>query len=389
MASSDTKSGFRLPWSSDRSHDEAAPEGDEASAEAAAEPTSDDLEWPTDTDMHARLGIAASGQRPPDESTPDAAATDAATTEIQVAEESQRMVEMEAPAAPAAAPKKPSKLMTDLSAAIRATAATARDQALLQLDADARQVTESIREGATEGAAVLRKRSDDDVTGIRDWSKAEIARIREETDNRIATRKSQLEGELGAHAASVNNRVDEVQSEVDRFRSDMDEYFERLNNESDPSRLATMVEAMPDAPSFEAWAEVDSLAGFEPAEAAATDVADAADAAEASVEVEDAPEAQAVEAVEAVDVAESDEAVEAVEAVEAEAITEDATAEVADEARRGRVRRGPRAGGGLRRGRRRRWRARSGGQGRRLGRGRRRLARHRRGRRRRPSLDRG
>src|ERR1044072_2886930 len=106
--------------------------------------------------MHARLAIPTNGQRPPDESTPDAAATDAATTETQVAEESQRMVEMEAPAAPAAAPKKPSKLMADLSAAIRATAAAARDQALQQLDADARQVTESIREGATEGASTLR-----------------------------------------------------------------------------------------------------------------------------------------------------------------------------------------------------------------------------------------
>ena len=39
MASSDTKSGFRLPWSSDRAHDEAAPEGVDAAADAQAEPT--------------------------------------------------------------------------------------------------------------------------------------------------------------------------------------------------------------------------------------------------------------------------------------------------------------------------------------------------------------
>ena len=105
------------------------------------------------------------------------------------------MLEIEAPSAPAAA-RKPSKLMADLSAAILATAAAARDQALEQLDADAKQVTESIREGAIEGGTTLRKRSDDDVAGIRDWSKAEIARIREETDGRIATRKAQLEAEL-------------------------------------------------------------------------------------------------------------------------------------------------------------------------------------------------
>ena len=277
MASSDTKSGFRLPWSSDRAHDEAAPEGVEAAADAAAEPTSDDLEWP-DTDIHARLGISTNGQRPPEDAAPDAAATDAAATETQDPEESQRMVEIEAPAAPAAAPKKPSKLMADLSAAIRATASSARDQALQQLEADAKQVTETIREGATEGAATLRKRSDDDIAGIRDWSKAEIARIREETDNRIATRKGLLEGELSSHAASVNNRVEEVQFEVDRFKTDMDEYFDRLSNESDPSRLATMVEAMPDLPSFEAWADVDMLADIEPTDELVMDETDEAEA---------------------------------------------------------------------------------------------------------------
>ena len=322
MASSDTKSGFRLPWSSDRAHDDAAPEGVEAAADAPAEPTSDDLEWP-DTDIHARLGIATNGQRPPEDATPDAAATEAAATETQDPEESQRMVEIESPAAPAAAPKKPSKLMADLSAAIRATAAAARDQALQQLDADAKQVTEAIREGATEGATTLRKRSDDDVAGIRDWSKAEIARIREETDNRIATRKGQLESELASHAASVNNRVDEVQSEVDRFKTDMDEYFDRLSNETDPSRLATMVEAMPDLPSFEAWADVDSLADV-PAGATLMDEADEADEVgeaepvEAAVEVEDAPEAVVVEA-------------DPIEA-EAESLVEDAPAEEVAEA---------------------------------------------------------
>ena len=57
----------------------------------------------------------------------------------------------------------------------------------------------------------------------------------------------------------MNNRVDEVQSEVDRFKTDMDEYFARLSNEDDPSRLATMVEAMPDLPSFDAWADLGSI----------------------------------------------------------------------------------------------------------------------------------
>ena len=272
MASSDTKSGFRLPWSNDRSHDESAPEGADVTPEAVEEPAADELAWP-DANIEARLGFPTNGQRPPaetarDEAAPDAAATDAAATDTEAPEESQRMLEIEFPSAPAAA-KKPSKLMADLSAAILATAAAARDQALEQLDADAKQVTEFIREGAVEGGTTLRKRSDDDVAGIRDWSKAEIARIREETDGRIATRKAQLEAELAAHASSVNNRVEEVQFEVDRYRSDMEEYFERLASQEDPSKLATMVEAMPDLPSFDAWADIDPLTDLPVVEAEA------------------------------------------------------------------------------------------------------------------------
>ncbi|HEY6571169.1 MAG TPA: hypothetical protein VIZ22_12815 [Candidatus Limnocylindrales bacterium] len=332
MASSDTKSGFRLPWNSDRSPNEGTPEGAEATPEVVAEPAPASLEWP-DTNIDARSGTSTNGQqRPTQEAAPDAAATDAAATETQVPEESQRMVEIEAPSAPAAAPRKPTKLMADLSAAIRATAAAARDQAVQQLDADARQVTEKIREGATEGSATLRKRSEDDVAGIRDWSKAEIARIREETDNRIATRKQVLEGELASHADAVNNRVEEVQSEVDRFKADMEEYFDRLGNEEDPSRLATMVEAMPDAPSFDAWADLAEVEDLVP------DVEDAYVAADAVAELEpveaiaetsddDAP------ADEAIDSAAGDEVAQVVadEVVAETAIVEDAVTDVASD----------------------------------------------------------
>ena len=286
MASSDTKSGFRLPWNSDRSPNDGAPEGAEATPEVAAEPAPASLEWP-DTNIDARSGTTTNGQqRPTQEAAPDAAATNAAATETQAPEESQRMVEIDVPSAPAAAPRKPTKLMADLSAAIRATAEAARDQALQQLDADASQVTEKIREGATEGGATLRKRSEDDVAGIRDWSKAEIARIREETDNRIATRKQVLEGELASHAEAVNNRVEEVQSEVDRFKADMEEYFDRLSNEEDPSRLATMVEAMPDAPSFDAWADLVEVEDLVPE--VETPVEDAYDAVETVADPEPA-----------------------------------------------------------------------------------------------------
>src|SRR5262245_14152225 len=199
MATTDQRSGFRLPWSSDRSHesqpaDEAAPSADETVAETLDE----NPEWP-DSDLNRRLGLAAQ-PRPADtiESTETVAPTGPAAEEP-------AMLEQDTATAPArtTVPKKPSKLMADLSAAIRATADSAREQSLAQMDADVMQVVEAIRSGSKEGEDALRKQSDEDIAAIKEWSRAEIARVKEETDGKIDTRKTTLTAELGAHAAAI------------------------------------------------------------------------------------------------------------------------------------------------------------------------------------------
>ncbi len=285
MASTDTRSGFRLPWSSDRSHDE-------ASDDVTTEPTQDaeahdaqpeDFVLP-EPDLHARLGIADSEPR----SNNDPRPPEEWAEKGPIAEEPPLMVDINAaPSAPPATPRKPSKLMADLSAAIRSTAETAREQALAQTDTTLRQVVETIREQSTEGATQLRQQSDEDIAGIRDWSKAEIARIREETDRKITARKSALEDELSDHAASVDRQIEDVQAEVARYQAHMDAYLERVRNEDDPASLATLAESMPDVPSFEAWVGT-------PADEATDDVEVAAEAAAGSEAVEG--QAEAIEA---------------------------------------------------------------------------------------------
>src|SRR6476659_4707520 len=250
MASTDTRSGFRLPWSSDRSHDESAPEAADAVAAedaAPADPEPADPAWPQ-TDINAALGLTRTEQRPAEAPPTPPADTEEPTPMIDVA-----------PTAPATAPRKPSKLMVDLSTAIRATAEAAQAQTLEQVAIDSQQVVEAIRASSTDGAAALKTQSDEDLAGIREWSKAEIARIREETDARITARKATLEDELAGHAAAVERRVDEVSAEVARFEAAMAAYRERLEHEEDPARLATMAEEVPETPSFEAWADMGTL----------------------------------------------------------------------------------------------------------------------------------
>ena len=247
-------------------------------AEADAAPAEPPVAWP-DSDFASRTGFEAARQRPADAPEP--------------AQEAPKMV-----VEPSAPPKKPTKLMADLAAAIRATTVSARDQQMGQLEAEASTIVETIRAQSEEGAVALRRKSDEDVAGIRDWAKAEIARIKETSESRIGDRKHVLEQEVADHAAAIEDRCAEVHSTVAGYRRAMDAYFERLQTEDDPARLATMAEAMPEPPALQTLSDLDDLpiegaaarraaedAEFEAAAESAETAEAAADVAETAAEL--------------------------------------------------------------------------------------------------------
>ena len=204
MAQTETRPGFRLPWGAERT--ETDPPADVAPASAPE----------------------ASDQNPVEELvTPD-------------------MIDMKAPATAAA--RRPTKFMADLSRAMQAAAESSRDETMARLSAEAKTVVEEIHAASTEEAASARRRADDDVAAVREWSKGEIARIREETEARIATRKTAIDGEMEAHAHVVEARVQQVAATVADYEAQMAEFFQRLLAEEDPTRIATMAETMPDPP---------------------------------------------------------------------------------------------------------------------------------------------
>jgi hypothetical protein len=239
MATTDSRSGFRLPWTSDRAHDaQAVDEPVEAAVEAAGEPAASAVAWSTSSDLGARLGL-----------TPASSSTTDETASPPTARQEPAMIDTDPVFAPAPAmPKRPSQLMANLAAAIRATAEAAREQALAQVDGDVAAAVADIRTRSKDGETGLRQRSDEDIAGIREWSKAEIARIKEETEAKIEARKASLGNELGAHAAAVERNVVDVEGRAAEYRAEMQAYADRLGREDDPSRLATLAESMPEPP---------------------------------------------------------------------------------------------------------------------------------------------
>jgi colicin import membrane protein len=284
MATTEQRSGFRLPWT-------AEPRSNAEQAEADASPVDDtaqavlieetDPEVAADGSADATETVAASpytieavagtdvadeqsaeetaGQT--DEQTGEPADEPAGQTSTETAEqaavvsastENQTVSSDTATtSAPAAAMRRPSKFMADLTVAMQAAAESARAGTLTQFQADAKACVEDIHARSAGQASELRKRADDDVAGIREWSKAELARVREQTERKITARKSELEGQLEYHAGVIEHEIERVHNQVGTFEAQMAVFFEGLSAEQDPTRIAALAENLPEPPPFE------------------------------------------------------------------------------------------------------------------------------------------
>jgi hypothetical protein len=333
MATTDAKPGFRLPWGADRNESEARAEttGEAPIGEAVTDTVSTDQEIET-PDMIDAAPSATDQTAAVDEGTAaESTYGDGPAAETASADESSPADATDA----SAAGRKPNKFMADLTKAMQGAAETAKADTLARFTADAKAHIESIHASTAVEATELRKQADDDVASIRDWSKAEIARIREETDERITHRKARLEREIEAHAADIEGRIGRVQRHVDAFEAEMAEFFKRLIAEEDATRFAAMAESLPEPPpfndmgtgEFEATAETETETETETGDAVSAQVDDLP--AERAVVVEPWPETPAEAVAETVDAPETSEVAESDEAQPTEAVTEGSTADEA------------------------------------------------------------
>ena len=317
MAQTDARAGFRLPWNSERSNiEQTETDVEQAQAQQA------DTEQATDEAPATRWAAE------------DNASTDSEAPTGEPDNEAPAAMTSEAPdtTATAAAPRKQSKFMTDLTKAMQVAAEEARTRTLTQFQGEAKAHVEQIHARSTTEATELRRKADDDVAAVREWSKAEIARIREETEGRITARKARLEGEIDGHAAMIEREIEQVQSRVAAFEQEMEGFFARLLAEEDPTHFATMAERLPEPPPFEEMFDATYVAP-ERVETVETETigetdetAVVAEAVETAAETLEEPAAETETPVEdAVETVGNDGSTETVEAAEAasDAVTDD------------------------------------------------------------------
>ena len=298
MATTEQRSGFRLPWAAEArplvpGNPQTPPDPDPApvaEGPTTADPTSteatemqevtlpdpSDVTWP---DADTRNGSAAP-EVSPDATAPDATASPDATAAAAPPDPEEAK---DAGADGIARHRRENLLVTGLVRAMRDAATTAREETAVRFAEEAKSRVETIQSQAAEETAELRKQADTEIVEIREWSKAEMSRIREETDQRIADRKQHLETEIERHGALIDNRIARVEAAVADFERQMEVFFDKLMAEEDPARLAGLAEQLPDAPSLD-LDDLDRPIVGEPSTTAPAEILDArgAEAAEAA-----------------------------------------------------------------------------------------------------------
>jgi len=266
MATTDSRTGFRLPWSTDRTASREASDVpvDELAVEAPAADVDGAPAAERDSQDTSQQDAPGDGIRGQEEEAVTILAPDTAPTLVQAnpllpaadpaatPDPDAAAEQAVAAASPVGPPqRRPAKFLADLTRAMQAAAEQARTATLDQFRSDGTTVIEQIHARSATGATELRRHADDDVATIKDWSKAEIARIREETERRIGARREQLEGQLERHAALVEHEIEKVRGRLASFEAAMGQFFDELVGEDDPAVFAARAASLPEPPSFE------------------------------------------------------------------------------------------------------------------------------------------
>jgi len=241
MATTESRSGFRLPWSPDR-----APSRDATEEDPESEPHTGDFEL-------SAPEVEAPGALEPTSDADSGAATeaDAGVGAAEAAAPGPGGGLVAPRIADPAPARRPTKFLIDLTHAMQVAAEQARAATLEQFRVEGSTYVEQIQGRSIADADALRRRADEDVASIKEWSKAEIARIREESENRMAGRRGQLDGQLGRHAALVERDVTRIQGQIASFEAEMAAFFDELLTETDLTILAARAQQMPEAPAFD------------------------------------------------------------------------------------------------------------------------------------------
>lgn len=141
--------------------------------------------------------------------------------------------------------------LEDLARAMQTTA-TAEHARDAEATGHRRQAhLDAIRAREALEAEELREYAKEDVKGIDAWSDGEIKRVKLERERRIASRREQLQIRLEEHRTVVAREVEAVEAAIATYRVETEQFFSRLESETDPVEIARRAGSRPAFPVLE------------------------------------------------------------------------------------------------------------------------------------------
>jgi hypothetical protein len=143
-----------------------------------------------------------------------------------------------------------SDLLGELARAMHAAATSQYERMNAELEHRRTEQVEAIAARSSSEAEHLKASTEADIGAIDAWAKAETEKVKHERLRRIDARREQLTAQLERQEAIKQREVVAIEVAIDAHRTEIDQFFGRMERETDPKAIAQVASSLPAFPSL-------------------------------------------------------------------------------------------------------------------------------------------
>ena len=141
-------------------------------------------------------------------------------------------------------------LLGELARAMHAAATSQYERMNAELERRRTEQVEAIAARAASDTEHLKTSTEGDIGAIDAWAKSETEKIKQERTRRIDARREQLASQIERQDTIRQREIFAIEVAIDGHRSEIDQFFGRMERESDPTAIARVASSLPPFPSL-------------------------------------------------------------------------------------------------------------------------------------------
>lgn len=153
-----------------------------------------------------------------------------------------------------------SAFIAELARAMQATAGLERIRISEDIDRRRQEEIDRVHARKASEADRMRELADEDMAAIDAWVDRETARIQLDRDRRAAAVREDLATSLAEHGSKIDKEIEGIDAAIATYRAEVLAYFESLDRETDPVRIAQKAASRPAFPALAAVGEAVAVA---------------------------------------------------------------------------------------------------------------------------------